>query len=97
MAKLWKEAGRVKTILSANSDAMSTVSCMIEDLNCGAHGHQVESVAFDIDFKAKVTRAQFEDVCKDLHPRFSRPIHDALAIAGIPLVFIVLHYLENIS
>jgi hypoxia up-regulated 1 len=97
MAKLWKEAGRVKTILSANSDAMSTVSCMIEDLNCGAHGHQVEGVAFDIDFKAKVTRAQFEDVCKDLHPRFSRPIHDALAIAGIPLVFIVLHYLENIS
>jgi hypoxia up-regulated 1 len=26
MAKLWKEAGRVKAILSANSDAMSTVS-----------------------------------------------------------------------
>ena len=25
MAKLWKEAGRVKTILSANSDAMATV------------------------------------------------------------------------
>jgi hypoxia up-regulated 1 len=97
MAKLWKEAGRVKTILSANSDAMSTVSCMIEDLNCGAHGHQVESVAFDIDFKAKVTRAQFEDVCKDLHPRFARPIHDALTNAGLPLVFIILHYLENIS
>ncbi|KAJ8582405.1 actin-like ATPase domain-containing protein [Rhizopogon salebrosus TDB-379] len=73
MAKLWKEAGRVKTILSANSDAMSTV----------------ESVAFDIDFKAKVTRAQFEDVCKDLHPRFVRPIHDALTNAGLPL--------ENIS
>ncbi|KAJ8582398.1 actin-like ATPase domain-containing protein [Rhizopogon salebrosus TDB-379] len=73
MAKLWKDAGRVKTILSANSDAMSTV----------------ESVAFDIDFKAKVTRAQFEDVCEDLHPRFARPIHDALANAGLPL--------ENIS
>jgi hypoxia up-regulated 1 len=72
MAKLWKEAGRVKTILSANSDAMSTVSCMIGGLNCGAHGHQVESVTFDIDFKAKVTRAQFEDVCKDHHPRFAK-------------------------
>ncbi|KAJ8584173.1 hypothetical protein M405DRAFT_884459 [Rhizopogon salebrosus TDB-379] len=57
MAKLWKEAGRVKTIFSANSDAMSTASCMIGGLNCGAHGHQVESVTFDIDFKAKVTRA----------------------------------------
>ncbi|OAX37691.1 actin-like ATPase domain-containing protein [Rhizopogon vinicolor AM-OR11-026] len=69
MAKLWKEAGRVKNILSANSDAMSTV----------------ESVAFDIDFKAKVTRAQFENACKDLHPRFARPIHDALANAELSL------------
>lgn len=69
MAKLWKEAGRVKAILSANSDATSTV----------------ESVAFDIDFKTKVTRSEFEDACKDLHSRFARPIYDALANAELSL------------
>ncbi|KAG2363629.1 Hsp70 protein-domain-containing protein [Suillus spraguei] len=69
MAKLWKEAGRVKAILSANSDAMSTV----------------ESVAFDIDFKTKVTRSEFENACKDLHSRFARPIYDALANAEFSL------------
>ncbi|KAG2031982.1 Hsp70 protein-domain-containing protein [Suillus americanus] len=69
MAKLWKEAGRVKAILSANSDAISTV----------------ESVAFDIDFKTKVTRSEFENACKDLHSRFARPIYDALANAEFSL------------
>jgi hypoxia up-regulated 1 len=69
MAKLWKEAGRVKAILSANSDAMSTV----------------ESVAFDIDFKTKVTRSEFENACEDLHSRFARPIYDALANAELSL------------
>lgn len=69
MAKLWKEAGRVKAILSANSDATSTV----------------ESVAFDIDFKTKVTRSEFENACKDLHSRFAKPIYDALANAELSL------------
>ncbi|KAI6037994.1 heat shock protein 70 family [Pisolithus marmoratus] len=69
MAKLWKEAGRIKTILSANSEAMATV----------------ESVAFDIDFRAKITRAQFEKACKDLSDRFAQPVYDALANAGLNL------------
>ncbi|KAI5990421.1 heat shock protein 70 family [Pisolithus albus] len=67
MAKLWKEAGRIKAILSANSEATATV----------------ESVAFDIDFKAKITRAQFEKACQDLNGRFAQPIYDALANAGL--------------
>ncbi|KAG1787250.1 heat shock protein 70 family, partial [Suillus plorans] len=61
--------GRIKAILSANSDATSTV----------------ESVAFDIDFKTKVTRLEFEDACKDLHSRFARPIYDAFANAELSL------------
>ncbi|KAI6118149.1 heat shock protein 70 family [Pisolithus sp. B1] len=69
MAKLWKEAGRIKTILSANSDATATV----------------ENLAFDIDFKAKITRAQFEKSCQDLNDRFAQPIYDALANAGLNL------------
>ncbi|KAJ3932120.1 MAG: Hsp70 protein-domain-containing protein [Lentinula lateritia] len=63
MAKLWKEAGRVKSILSANTEAM-------------AH---VESLAFDIDFRSKVTRSQFETACEDLKSRYVQPIIDAMA------------------
>ncbi len=60
MAKLWKEASRVKAILSANTEAVASV----------------ESVAFDIDFRTKVTRASFETACADLkgkvHPAYIR-------------------------
>ncbi|KAJ8074780.1 lumenal Hsp70 protein [Marasmius tenuissimus] len=69
MAKLWKEAGRVKAILSANTEAMSNV----------------ESLAYDIDFRAKVTRAQFEGACDDLKGRFAQPIVQALENAGLTL------------
>ncbi|KAJ4481128.1 Hsp70 protein-domain-containing protein [Lentinula aciculospora] len=67
MAKLWKEAGRVKSILSANTEAIS----------------HVESLAFDIDFRSKVTRAQFEDACDDLKSRFVQPIIDAMTNSKI--------------
>ncbi|KAF8154153.1 Hsp70 protein-domain-containing protein [Crassisporium funariophilum] len=69
MVKLWKEAQRVKAVLSANTDVTS----------------QVESVAWDIDFKAKVTRATFEGACSDLKSQFSKPITDALRNAGLTL------------
>ncbi|KAF7373516.1 Actin-like ATPase domain-containing protein [Mycena sanguinolenta] len=69
MAKLWKEAGRVKAILSANTDATATV----------------ESLAWDIDFKAKVSRAEFEAACEDLKPRFAQPIEEALRNANLTL------------
>ncbi|KAL4245181.1 Heat Shock Protein 70 (HSP70) [Abortiporus biennis] len=69
MAKLWKEAGRVKGILSANNDAVSSV----------------ESLAWDIDFRTKVTRADFESACKDLRPRFTNPLFDALDHAGLTM------------
>ncbi|KAJ7756232.1 Hsp70 protein-domain-containing protein [Mycena metata] len=69
MAKLWKEAGRIKAILSANIDATATV----------------ESLAWDIDFKSKITRASFETACEDLKDHFARPIEDALRNAGLTL------------
>ncbi|KAJ7468455.1 Hsp70 protein-domain-containing protein [Mycena latifolia] len=69
MAKLWKEAGRIKAILSANTDATATV----------------ESLAWDIDFKTKITRASFEAACEDLKDRFAQPIEDALRNAGLTL------------
>ncbi|KAJ7452165.1 Hsp70 protein-domain-containing protein [Mycena galericulata] len=69
MAKLWKEAGRIKAILSANIDATATV----------------ESIAWDIDFKSKITRAEFEAACEDLKDRFAQPIEDSLRNAGLTL------------
>jgi hypoxia up-regulated 1 len=69
MSKLWKEAQRVKGVLSANQDAV-------------AH---VESLAWDIDFKTKISRAAFEQACADLEPKFTQPLYDALKFAGLDL------------
>lgn len=39
-----------------------------------------------MDYRSKVTRADFEIACKDLKGEFTRPIFDALANAGLTLV-----------
>ncbi|KAI5119564.1 hypothetical protein M0805_005628 [Coniferiporia weirii] len=69
MAKLLKESGRVKAILSANTDATATI----------------ESIAFDVDYRSKVSRSAFETACADLKPKFSQPILDAIRNAGLTL------------
>ncbi|KAI3373683.1 hypothetical protein L3Q82_021961 [Scortum barcoo] len=69
MAKLLKEAQRLKTVLSANVDFMA----------------QVEGLMDDIDFKAKVTRTEFEELCVDLFERVPRPVQDALTAAEMKL------------
>nr|XP_008122446.1 PREDICTED: hypoxia up-regulated protein 1 [Anolis carolinensis] len=69
MAKLLKEANRVKTVLSANADHMA----------------QIEGLLDDIDFKAKVTRQEFEDLCSDLFLRVSGPVQQALSSAEMSL------------
>ena len=53
MAKLNKEAQKVKEILSANTDTFAVV----------------EGLTSDIDFKVKITRELFEDLCSDLLDR----------------------------
>jgi len=70
MAKLWKEAQRIKAILSANTEVFASV----------------ESLAWDIDFRTKITRAQFEEASQDLKPLFAKPIEDALKNAGLTMV-----------
>lgn len=40
----------------------------------------------DIDFKAKVTRAEFEDLCADLFERVPLPVKDALSAAEMTMV-----------
>ncbi|XP_066495753.1 hypoxia up-regulated protein 1 isoform X2 [Tiliqua scincoides] len=69
MAKLLKEANRLKTILSANADHMA----------------QVEGLLDDIDFKAKVSRQEFEELCSDLFQRVAGPVQQALSSAEIGL------------
>ncbi|KAF9930977.1 hypothetical protein BGZ75_003420 [Mortierella antarctica] len=63
MAKLLKEANRVKQILSANTETMASVENLMEDT----------------DFKVKVTRAELEALSKDLLMRVRGPIDTALA------------------
>ncbi|XP_049598142.1 hypoxia up-regulated protein 1 [Syngnathus scovelli] len=69
MAKLLKEAQRLKTVLSANMEFMA----------------QVEGLIDEIDFKAKVTRAEFEELCVDLFERVPHPVQDALTAAEMNL------------
>lgn len=65
--KIYKEAERVKNILSANHEIFS----------------QVESLMDDVDFKAKVTRVEFEAMCSDLFERINKPIQDAIKTAEL--------------
>uniref|UniRef100_A0A2K5IDV1 Hypoxia up-regulated protein 1 n=1 Tax=Colobus angolensis palliatus TaxID=336983 RepID=A0A2K5IDV1_COLAP len=69
MAKLLREANRLKTILSANADHMA----------------QIEGLMDDVDFKAKVTRVEFEELCADLFERVPGPVQQALQSAEMSL------------
>lgn len=40
----------------------------------------------DIDFKAKVTRSEFEALCEDLFDRVPGPVKEAFAAAEMTLV-----------
>lgn len=69
MAKLLREANRLKTVLSANVDHMA----------------QIEGLMDDVDFKAKVTRVEFEELCTDLFERVPGPVQQALQSAEMNL------------
>ncbi|XP_062869814.1 hypoxia up-regulated protein 1 [Trichomycterus rosablanca] len=69
MAKLLKEAQRLKMVLSANAE----------------HAAQIEGLMDDIDFKAKVTRAEFEALCADLFDRVPGPVQQALAASEMSM------------
>lgn len=69
MAKLLKEAKRVKKVLSANVE----------------HIAQIEGLLDDEDFKMKVTRQELEDMCADMFKRVTTPIQDALKASEITM------------
>ena len=70
MAKLLKEAGRVKQVLSANTE----------------HHAQVEGLLDDVDFKAKVTRAELEEMCADVFERIGAVVAEALRSSEVTMV-----------
>ena len=47
---------------------------------------KVESLFEDEDFRTKVTREQFEDLCQDLVDRIDKVIKDALAASELSVV-----------
>ncbi|KAG4073249.1 hypothetical protein HA402_008595 [Bradysia odoriphaga] len=69
LAKLFKEAGRVKNVLSANVN----------------HFAQIEGLLDEQDFKFQVTREKFEELCKDLFERVAAPLQQALTTSGLAL------------
>lgn len=69
MAKLLKEAGRVKNVLSANAD----------------HFAQIEGLLDEQDFKFMVKREKFEELCADLFDRVADPVQKALDAAGLSI------------
>ena len=71
IVKLYKEADRVKNILSANVDTFS----------------QVEGLMDEVDFKAvKVTRDEFIKMCSDLFLGIDKVVQNALKSAEITTV-----------
>ncbi|XP_065906484.1 hypoxia up-regulated protein 1-like isoform X2 [Dysidea avara] len=69
MAKLLKEAQRVKQVLSANTD----------------HQAQIEGLLEDVDFSSKVTREELETMCADLFDRVGEPVNQALRSADMTM------------
>ncbi|KAF2216293.1 hypothetical protein CERZMDRAFT_81432 [Cercospora zeae-maydis SCOH1-5] len=78
MARFWKDAERVRQVLSANSDTSAGF----------------EEILPDIDLRVKLTRAQFEKLAADHAIRVAAPLEDALAMAKLTskdLKSIILH------
>lgn len=69
-AKLWREATRVRQILSANTETVGSV----------------ESLFNEIDFRSnKVLRSTFEELLAEYEDRITKPIMDAISNSGISL------------
>ena len=61
-------------------------------VNCPPFFVKVESLFEDEDFRMKVTREEFEELCQDLVDRIDKVIRDALTTAELSRVCYVLCY-----
>ena len=69
MARLLKEAKKVKEILSANDETFVSLETLVDDY----------------DLKTKVTRAELESLCADLKDRFVAPLDKVLKDSNLTL------------
>ena len=69
MVKLWREAERLRQVLSANTATTANMESLYED----------------IDFKYKLSRSDFESLAGSYSTRISPPIQDALTGAKLQL------------
>ena len=53
---------------------------------CVGTGLQVEGVQDEVDFKATIARAKFEELCEDLFDRVAYPMEQALKSAEMTMV-----------
>lgn len=67
MAKLWKDAERLRHVLSANQNTQTSFEGLYED----------------VDFKYKITRAEFETLAEAHAARVGTAIQGALDMAGL--------------
>jgi hypoxia up-regulated 1 len=70
LTKLFYEAEKAKHVLSANNEYTA----------------QIEGLIDEIDFKHRITREDFENLCTDLFERVKRPVEEVLQTSEIPLV-----------
>lgn len=69
MAKLWKDAGKARQILSANTETSAGIEALYED----------------VDFRYKITRAQFEELASEFAERVAGPAKQALQVAQLSM------------
>ena len=67
IAKLWKEAERIRQVLSANQDTSASFESLYED----------------VDFRYKLSRSKFEEMASEFINSVDTPIHQALSIAQL--------------
>ncbi|EAW22355.1 Hsp70 family protein [Aspergillus fischeri NRRL 181] len=70
MARLWKDAEKVRQVLSANTETGASFESLYEE---------------DLNFKYRITRPKFEELAADHIARIGGPIERSLAAAGLQL------------
>ena len=70
MAKLWKEAQRVRQVLSANTEISTSLESLYDE---------------EFTFKYKLSRADYEQLASAYAERVQKPIREALSIAKLSL------------
>ena len=105
MAKVAKEAAKVKSVLSANSDSSVNVSSIVSiesnahPSRVPTHAHlvlrpQIESFFDDRDYRSRFTREQLETSAGSIinEKKYEKPIWDALKMANLTVVSRILVY-----